>query len=426
MKIMKLHPEQIRIPGERFRNVDKKEAAELADSIRRLGQINPVTVEFDTEPDGDFVLIAGEHRLYAISEILKRDEIFAVLKEDVDPLLRREIELEENVRRKDMTAAEKVAAIAEIHRLRLEKDPNWTQTQTAALVKSKRQADVSTAVNLAGMVKLFPELASAKSVAQLESWAKAKAKTTIRTHDVRDQVAQDATAAAVAERIWHGDSVELIKQVPDGVFNAIITDPPFGVDYDNRTSGTIGSLTNYEDSEDSYHRILSMAPDLYRVLKPDGFLVWFFGMSWYDECKRAFRDAGFIVDELPIVWNRSRGKTYTQRPDRYFGRGYDVALHCIKGDPQIVRRGESNVLTIDPIPSSEKQTLVERPIELYEELITRLTVKGETVADFFVGGGGCPAAAARSGRNYFGIELDADRRAYAINKILANTPDGGK
>jgi site-specific DNA-methyltransferase (adenine-specific) len=270
------------------------------------------------------------------------------------------------------------------------------------------------------MIDLFPELKDAKSIRQMKSWADNKSANIMRVADVKNNVID---YGEIEKKIILGDSVEVIKTIPSESFNAIITDPPFGLAYDERKAGTSGSLTDYEDSEVSYERLLTMAPELFRVLRPNGFLVWFFGISWYERVKTDFRAAGFIVDEIPIIWNRSEGRCHTNRPDRYFGRAYDVALHCIKGDPQIIQRMKPNVITVKPVENSDREALVERPVDLYAELIRRLTVPGETVADFFVGSGSCPAAAASLGRDYFGVEQSPERRAIAIKKIRAYSPE---
>jgi hypothetical protein len=268
------------------------------------------------------------------------------------------------------------------------------------------------------MSELFPELLDAKNLSQALSWMQAKAGLAVR----RLNVEGSADYTDLEPKIILGDSVEVIKSLPDGFIDAVITDPPFGIDYDKRSEGEVGSLSAYVDDKDSYLRLLSMAPDLYRVIKPNGWLIWFLGISWYERARDTFRAAGFTVDELPVVWDRSGGRTFTTRPDRYFTRGYDLALHCLKGNPQIVQRGKSNVLRIDPVTQSERELLVERPVELYQELIRRLTLPGEKVADFFVGSGSCPAAAASLQRDFIGVELSAERRAFALQKIKAYIP----
>jgi site-specific DNA-methyltransferase (adenine-specific) len=273
---------------------------------------------------------------------------------------------------------------------------------------------------MAKMLELFPELSKAKSLHAAQSRADYLAKTILRQQAISDA---PEDFSSIEERIVLGNSVEVIQGIPDETFHAIITDPPFGIKLEDRYSSLEGQQSLYEDSAQSYENLLSMAPDLYRTLKKDGWLVWFFGMSWYQRCLETFTDAGFIVDPIPVIWDRSQGFTYTMRPDRYFARAYDVALLCIKGNPQMVQRGKPNILSIPPVATNERELVAERPVDLYAELIRRLTVKGETVADFFVGSGSCPAAAASLGRQYFGCELDPGRRSKAIHKIRAYTPD---
>jgi DNA modification methylase len=412
-----LDPHEIVIPPDRFRPVDPKAAEARALSMMKFGQLQSILVRL--LPDGRYELVAGYHRTVGCQ--LNATSVRAELASEADPILLREMELEENISRLDMHWTERERAVAEIHRLRTARDPNWTQAQTQQVANVPRQADVSESLQLVKMMELFPEIKEAKSKHQALSWAKAKADLVMRVHEVRNDTTVDYSD--IESRVTLGDSVEVIKTIPDNSFHAVITDPPFGIDYDSRKAGTESSLSTYQDDEENYRRLLTMAPDLYRVVKPNGWLVWFFGMSWYEECKKVFRGAGFKVDEIPIIWNRSDGRCHTNRPDRYFSRGYDVALHCFKGEPQIIQRGKSNVLTIPPIPTGDRELTVERPVELYEELINRLTVPGEHVADFFPGSGSCLAACAKTGRRYYGNELDPERRAVAIKKIKAYTPD---
>lgn len=413
MNTMLVKVSAVVVPEGRFRAADAKMVEKIAASYLKFGQLQPIII------DKDHNLVDGLHRLTAMQANGGQD-IVAVFVDEMDELFLKETELEVNIQRKDMTWLEREKAIATLHEIKCKRDPNWGQSQTKEVIGTARASDVSEAIKLTKMVELFPELAKAKSKHQALSWGNAKARSVLRVDEVKNNTTD---FSLVEEKIWLGDSVELIKDVPDESFNLILTDPPFGINYDDRKSGTAGSLTDYEDSEDSYERLLSMAPDLYRVLKPNGFLTWFMGISWYERCKNVFRDAGFIVDEIPVIWDRSEGRAFTTRPDRYYGRVYDVALHCIKGDPQIIQRSKPNIIKVAPVTTAERETLVERPVELYAEIIRRLTVPGETVADFFVGSGSCPAAAASLKRDYFGCERDPERRAYAIKKIRAHTPD---
>lgn len=387
----------------------------LAQSLLQFGQLQPIVVDENNE------LIAGFRRMTATQQN-GQNVILAIRKKDIDEALAKELELEENLQRKDMTTKEKIKGLAELDRLRRAKNPNWTQQQTAAVAGGKTsQRDVSIAVQLDKAMELFPEIGQAKSIAQAKRMLEAKVASVTRVLDVR-KAPQDFSA--IEEKFLLGDSVEVIKAIPDESFHAIITDPPFGVDYEDQAADSIvGQTSSYEDDKEKYLRILSMIPDMYRVLKPNSFCIFFLGFTWYEYVKKEFRKAGFTVDEIPIIWDRSDGRTFTNRPDRWFTKGYDIALHCIKGSPRLAIQGKSNIIRVPPVPSSEREILVERPVELYAELIRRTTVEGEVVADFFGGGGGCPAACASLKRGWLAVEKDESRRARGLQKVKANTPE---
>lgn len=388
----------------------------LALSLLKFGQLTPILV------DRSGTLIAGERRLEA-HKMNGMTHIDAIYRDEADDVELEEMELEENIQRKQLTWQEENAAIARIHALRQQRDPNWSQAQTAQLImkpdKLPQQRDVSQALTLDRMMKLFPELAGAKSKSQALNMAKAKAKQINKIVDVRQR---PKDFSAIEDKILLGDSVELIKTIPDESIDCIITDPPFGIDYDDQVSDTSRAANSYKDDKERYERILTMVPDLYRVLKPDAFCVWFFGISWYERVKTAFRDAGFTVDEVPIIWDRSAGRSFTTSPNHLFTKAYDVAIHAFKGDPILVQRGKANIIAVPPVTTAERELTVERPVDLYAELIRRMTIEGQKVADFFAGSGSCPAAATSLRRDYLAVEQDPARRAHAIQKVKAYTP----
>lgn len=383
----------------------------LVDSIKQYGQLQPIIVDENNE------LIDGMRR-YTATAKAGITNILAMRRADVDELLYRELELETNIQRKDMTWQERVRSIAEIDKIRRIKDPTWNQPKTAALA-GVAQRDVSYAVNVAKMVDLFPEIATAKSLNQAISWAKHKAATAERLISV---AASPEIYESIEECITLGDSIDVIKQLPSETFHAVITDPPFGIDYKSRKVNMAGVETLYDDSKDDYERILSILPNIYRVIKPNGWLVWFFGMSWYERVYNDLTSAGFAVDPIPIVWNRSDGTCHTNRADLYMAKAYDVAFHCRKGNPEMILRGKPNVITVPPVATNDRELTIERPVELYAEIIKRLTVPGEYIADFFVGSGSALAAAASTHRRYWGCELNPERRIVAVKKIHAYTP----
>lgn len=97
MQIIKLKVEDI-VVKERLRGVDSEKVERLKESILRIGLIHPITVSGG-------VLVAGLHRLTAFRE-LGLEEIDCHLVDD-DELLSREIEIDENLHRNELTVLER-------------------------------------------------------------------------------------------------------------------------------------------------------------------------------------------------------------------------------------------------------------------------------------------------------------------------------
>lgn len=106
---------------------DLGDIASLADSLRQHGLIQPIVVNQQNR------LIAGGRRLAAATS-LGWTEVDVVRKETLSEDDLGVLELEENIRRKDISWQERVIAIAKIHRLKFSSDPEWGQRQTGEML----------------------------------------------------------------------------------------------------------------------------------------------------------------------------------------------------------------------------------------------------------------------------------------------------
>ena len=105
------------------------EAGGLMQSIALRGVLMPVILEEVPNSDGYHILYAGERR-YAASLRLGLDDIpfrFARAPTEREMQL---IEFEENAKRKDLTWQETTLAVASLHALHAEDDPDWTLEAT--------------------------------------------------------------------------------------------------------------------------------------------------------------------------------------------------------------------------------------------------------------------------------------------------------
>lgn len=107
------------------------DTTDLDDSIRARGVIQPIIVELRS--DGKYQLIAGERRFTSSTKIGLKD-IPCRLAQDLSPIERQILELEENVKRKDLDWKDEVKAVQKIHTLYCQLTDGWTQTQTASSI----------------------------------------------------------------------------------------------------------------------------------------------------------------------------------------------------------------------------------------------------------------------------------------------------
>src|SRR3972149_1442436 len=124
---------------------DETKIKELSESISQHGLLHPIVVRPDPDNEG-VILMAGERRLRAVRSLYARGDtipgvppgsIPITLFESLDAIAAKEIELEENIRRVDLSWKETVLATAELHQLRKASDPTWTASKTVEEIKDK-------------------------------------------------------------------------------------------------------------------------------------------------------------------------------------------------------------------------------------------------------------------------------------------------
>jgi len=102
-------------------------------------------------------------------------------------------------------------------------------------------------------------------------------------------------------RIIHGDSLTVLKKLPDNCIDAVVTDPPYGLEFMNQDWDRDVPPTKF------WKEVL-------RVIKPGGHLLSFFGTRTYHRGVVNIEDAGFEIRDM-IVWLYGSG----------FNKGMDIS-----------------------------------------------------------------------------------------------------
>jgi len=104
-------------------------------------------------------------------------------------------------------------------------------------------------------------------------------------------------ARPASYEILEGDNLDHLKTLPDGSVDSVVTDPPYGIDY--MASEWDGSVPGVD-----------LWREVFRVLKPGGFLLSFGGTRTYHRMVVAIEDAGFdIRDQISWLYGQGMPKS---------------------------------------------------------------------------------------------------------------------
>lgn len=385
----------VKIPENRQRReFDEDKLKELENDIRARGLLHPIVIRHIQDPH----LVAGERRLRAMRAIVGAGEavrhnggtlpagyIPVTFLGELPEIAYREAELSENVIRVDLTWQERSKAIAELTALKRAADPEWKNSDTAAIVfgEDKSQGDYASAIqrHIAVAERLDdPDVASAKShkeaVRIIEKKQRA-AKRALATIDFND--------ADSPHRAILGDCREELAKIEDDTFDIILTDPPYGIDINSTVSWDGHTRHEYDDSEGYLKQLLDWLPEeLYRVAAPKAHLYLFFEIRYWHTLQIAFRLAGWDVWPRPITWYKGNIGAF---PRPQYGPRYtsELVLYAIKGERQVVKEGKHDVICFDQV--TKQLHPAGKPVAVYTDLLSRSALPGNKVLDCFAGKG---------------------------------------
>ena len=379
----------------------------LADSIKRLGLIHPIVIT------RDLALVAGERRLVACKS-LGWENIAAQYTDEVDPQTLFAIELEENVKRKDLTWQEQCRAIEEYHHIRLEEDPEWNQVKTAeALGLSNGTVTESLAImkeHNRGNSRILeqPRLSTAKGIAARDYSRRIESIVAATT----------GTKTTTPSSILNADFNEWVKTYDGPKFNFIHCDFPYGIEANKmQQGGSVATHGGYDDSENTYWSLCSsLCSNLDRIAAKSCHIMFWFSMHYYSSTiDYLARNSNFKIDPFPLIWLKSDNIGLLPDPQRGPRRIYESALFGSRGDRKIV----ASVSNAIAAPTDRSQHMSTKPQFVLQHFFRMFVDEYSSVLDPTCGSGSALRAAESCGANaVLGIERDrefAERAGIALD-----------
>lgn len=238
--------------------------------------------------------------------------------------------------------------------------------------------------------------------------------------------------------LWHGDCLKLMKNIPDGSIDLILTDPPYGT------------------TSCKWDTIIPMEPmwkEIWRVLKDDGVCAlfgnepfssklrmsqiskWRYDWIWKKHHKTGHLNAKkrpMKQCELINIFFSKQPAYYPQglidynrlmvNSESHSQRTKDNATSTVSGG--LTRKPYKQDKTGYPTELIEfkscngnKDHPTQKPVDLLEYLINTYTLIDQTVLDFTMGSGSTGVAAKNLGRRFIGIEKEQEYYDIACARI---------
>ncbi len=216
-------------------------------------------------------------------------------------------------------------------------------------------------------------------------------------------------------QIMEGNCVDILATLPEQSADLVVTDPPYLVNYRDRSGRSIAN-------DDNAEAVLSAFPGLYRVLKPNSMCICFYGWTKIDKFFNAWKQGGF-TPVGHIVWS----KNYASRTG-YLRARHEQAYLLAKGNPQRPSQPIDDVRSW--VYSGNRRHPTEKAVSILTPLVEAFSRPGDLVLDPFAGSGSTVVAAALKGRRSLGIELEASycelarRRLSGVARYQCRTSSG--
>jgi len=232
------------------------------------------------------------------------------------------------------------------------------------------------------------------------------------------------------QELWHGDCLELMKNIPDKSVDFVFIDPPFGL-----TAPKWDSIVSFDSLWSEFNRIgkngyitaiFGCQPFTTKVISSNinNFkYCWYWNKNQGTNFFHAKRMPIRKVEEISIFGGRlyypqiseghvptnsakgcSNGKTYHGKNIRNYTGGKTT-------------RFPDNILNFKCVDNYSRAHSSQKPVELLEYLIKTYTKEQDVVLDCFAGSGSTLIAARNLNRQFIGIEKEKEYYNICVDRL---------
>ena len=209
-------------------------------------------------------------------------------------------------------------------------------------------------------------------------------------------------------QLHQGDCVEVMREMESNSVDAVVTDPPYGIDLQPQR-GITKSIVG-DGAQEARELWAGFVPEAHRILKNNTASLFFTGWSEMEWAKPLL--AKYFTVKSCIVWVKNVwGIGYYTRPQ------HEMALYCHKGNPPLPEEPQSDVWFCDRVHKPKHSC--EKPVSLAVRAVKLCTEPDAVILDPFAGSGAILEGAVQVGRRAVGIEIDGEYCQQARRRLSA-------
>lgn len=212
--------------------------------------------------------------------------------------------------------------------------------------------------------------------------------------------------------LYRGDCLDVMRDMPSGSADAVVTDPPYGIDY--QSAWRTDRAAWFPKIAGDVSVDMAWAAEAYRLTVDNGCLLCF--CRW--DVSGAFMDgiaaAGWDV-RSQVVWDR--GIHGMGDLTRQYAPCHDLMWFATKGAYTFPGHRPRSVYRIDRLPANALEHPTQKPLPLMSRILADIAPTNAAILDPFMGSGTTGVACVQTGRNFIGIEIDPTYYAIAERRI---------
>lgn len=218
-----------------------------------------------------------------------------------------------------------------------------------------------------------------------------------------------------------GDCFEKMKELPDQCIDLVLTDPPYGIDYQSNRRVAREKLPKFENDVD-LSWVDGWVEEVHRVLKDDRHFYCFTRFDtypkFYDSISRHFKVKNCLIW---VKNNHGSGDLLGS-----YAPQSEMIIFAVKGRRLLNGPRDSDVLEYNNVPSAQRAHATQKPVDLLRTLIEKSTEPDEIVLDPFAGTGSTMRACVATSQFHRGDRKSRGYLLYEINwEFWAGAVRGG-